>query len=190
MWAVILTSPTLHHHVKPLLSSITITEDLGEGAPAPHRCGQGTCSSLQFVLHKDGADAPEHRSATNTTVPGRQLLNLYLLWSQPRNKPKVESTTLGFPCPFQDGWRYWHSSASEQSVVWFRNQWGEYSEKTHSFVKLHVGERKRMGREKEKKEAKQPWAMTLTQPYFSRSEEIFFGCTTPAQAGNMGVFFC
>lgn len=35
---------TTNVHGKPLLSSAPTTEDFGEGAAAPHGCGQGICS--------------------------------------------------------------------------------------------------------------------------------------------------
>lgn len=125
-------------------------------------------------------------SATNATVPRSPLRNLYLLPSQLRNKPKVESTTLGFSCPFQGCWKYWHNSASEQ--MWRGLEISVENIQENTFTcKAPVGQREGWGG-KRKKKAKQPWAMTLTQRHFSRSEEIF-GCATPAKAGNMGLGF-
>lgn len=44
---------------------------------------------------------------------------------------------------------------------------------TQSLVKLHVGGGKRMGRKKKKERSK---TTSLTQPYFPKSEEIFWLC--------------
>lgn len=57
----------------------------------------------------------------SSTVLGSHLLNTNLLWSQLRNKPGVESATLGISCPFQCCWRYWQGIRADcgmENIQW------------------------------------------------------------------------
>lgn len=94
-------------------------------SPAPHhQCPWQTPA----LLH------PHHRGLWRRTcctarVWARNLLLVMICAAQGWGwstrtlwiKPKVESTSLGFLCPFQNCWRYQHDSASAQTAVWFRN---------------------------------------------------------------------
>lgn len=142
----------------------------------PHGQGQGSCS-LGFVLHKFGADAPEHHWDGNSHCTGN--LHLNLPWSQIRNKPKVENTTLGFPCPFRNA----EGPGTTQHWALVQESALKISREKHSLVKL----RGKTGRENTKRKKQKPWAMT--QLCFSVSEEIFLAAQLLLELEMWAVFF-
>lgn len=119
-----------------------------------------------------GAEAPEHLWDAKRCT-GNLWLNL--LWSQVRNEPKVENHTW-LLLPIQECWRH-NSTLSFGSKISVENTQGK------TLVKLQGGKREGKPKKKEAETLSNDPALLLSV------WGDFFGCTTPARAGNVAVFF-